>query len=180
MVLRGAVAPLRVILRAEIQLFVCAVFHLPQLRGHDIFKNKVGRVQNLPAGAEVLRQKDFPFLPLPRVGMVLEGGVFPQENGGVRQPEAIDGLLHVSHGEKVPSPVGHCLKNVVLDLVGILILVHQNLHIAGGNLLPQFRGRSVLPCQKLQRQMLLIGKVRLIQPQLFLPVAPGKLPRQLQ
>ena len=110
--------------------------------------------------------------------MKFEGGVFPQEDGGICQPEPIDGLLHIAHGEQIFPLPGNCLKNVVLDLVGILILVHEDFPVAGGDLLPQLRGVAVLIRQQLQRQMLLIGEICRIQPQLFFSVALRKFRRQ--
>ena len=103
--------------------------------------------------------------------MGLESGVFSQENGGVRQSEAVDGLLHVSHGEQILPFSGNRPKNVVLHLVGILIFVHQNLSVAGGDLSAQLRGLAVLFRQQREGQMLLIRKIRPVQPQLFRAVA---------
>ena len=50
-----------------------------------------------------------------------------QKNTRVGQAEAIDALLDIANSEKVFSFTRNCVKNAVLHLVGVLILVHQNI-----------------------------------------------------
>ena len=64
---------------------------------------------------------------------------------GSARAEAVDALLHVPHGEEVLPVPGHRLEDGVLDLVGVLVLVHQDLPVPGRHLLPQLRGGAVGP-----------------------------------
>ena len=68
--------------------------------GHHVAEDEVGPVQHLRAGAEVVRQQHL--APLAGDGLLGLGPalVFVQEDGGLGQPEAVDGLLHVPHHEK--------------------------------------------------------------------------------
>ena len=162
--LRLAVVPLRVVFRPEVERFVLTVVHLPHLPGEDVGEDKVCSVQDLPPGAEVAGQEDLPLLAVGGLLPGLEPLVFSQENGGIRQAEAVDALLHVPHGEEVLPVPGHRPENGVLDLVGVLVLVHQDLHIPSRHLLPQLRGGAVGPRQQPQGQVLLVGEVGSVQP----------------
>ena len=112
--------------------------------------------------------------------MGLEGGVLPQEDGGVRQAEAVDALLHVANGEEVLAVPGDSPEDGVLDLIGVLVLVHQNLGVTGGNLLAQVRGSAIRLDQEGQGQVLLVREVGGVQPELFRPEGRGKARRQIQ
>ena len=63
----------------------------------------------------------------------MDSWIFLQKNSGVRQAEAVDGLLHVPHGEEAASPLGDRLEDAVLDLVGILVLVYHHLKVSPGD-----------------------------------------------
>ena len=176
----GAICPGRVVVRAKVQGRVPVVDKLPHFHGENILKHKVGGVQNLLAGPEISREDNLPLLPLPGLGVGLEGGVFPEKNGGVRQTEAVDALLHIPHGKEVVPPLGDGPENGVLNLVGVLVLVHQNFRVPGGDLFAQLRGASVGPDQEGEGQMLLVGEVRGVQPEFLPAVNLGKLRRQVQ
>ena len=105
MELRIRVAALRIACGPVVQSFLRPVVHLPHLPGHDAAKHKVGSRKHLPPGAEVLAQQHLSWLPLLRLLCRSVGQIFLQKNGGVRQPEPIDALLHIPHGEQVlPVP----------------------------------------------------------------------------
>ena len=178
--LRLAVRPGGIVGRAEVEGGVLVVPQLPHLRGENVFKEKVGGVQNLLAGAEVLREDDLPVLAVQGLCVGLEGRVLGQEDGGVRQTEAVDALLYVPYGEEVFARLGHRLEDGVLDLVGVLVFVHQDFGVSGGDLLPQLRGAAVRGDQKGQGQVLLIGEIGGVEPELLRPEGGGKGRRQIQ
>ena len=73
-----------------------------------------------------MTEEDFPALPglcLLRRGI---GSVFLQENLRVRQAEAVDGLLHVSHQEAILFFFRQRRENRVLHPVGILVFIHHD------------------------------------------------------
>ena len=94
-----------------------------------------------------------------------------QKDARVCQSEAIDALLHVADREKVFSFTGYRVKNAVLHLVGVLILVHHDLAVARADEACKLRRCAVLPDEKADRLVLLVGKVRGVPPPLFLVVA---------
>ena len=55
--------------------------------------------------------------------------IFIHKKFGACKPEPIDALLHIPHGEQVPALSGDGLKDTVLHLVGVLILVHQQIFV---------------------------------------------------
>lgn len=172
-----AIHPLRVIRRPEVEGLVLAVVHLPHLHRQNVGEDEVGALQNLPPGAEVAGQQDLPLLSVSRLLPGLEPVVFSQENGGIRQAKAVDALLHVPHSEDVLPVFGHRLEDGVLDLVGVLVLVHQDLPVSGRHLLPQLCGGTAGTHQQAQGQVLLVGEVGSVQPQLLLPVPLRKVLR---
>ena len=172
-----AIHPLRVIRRPEVEGLVLAVVHLPHLHRQNVGEDEVGALQNLPPGAEVAGQQDLPLLSVSRLLPGLEPVVFSQENGGIRQAKAVDALLHVPHSEDVLPVFGHRPEDGVLDLVGVLVLVHQDLPVSGRHLLPQLCGGTAGTHQQAQGQVLLVGEVGSVQPQLLLPVPLRKVLR---
>ena len=167
---RIAVCPGRIIGRAEMEGFLLPVFHLPHVHRQDAGEDKVGCVQNLLPGAEVPGQQDFPFLPIRSSFSRCKALILVKENGGIRQPEAVDALLYVPHSKEVLSLAGHRPEDGVLHLVGILILVHQNFPVAARHLTAQRSGAAIPGHQQFQRQMLLIGEIGAVHPQLFPPI----------
>ena len=177
---RLAVLPGRVVLRAKVEGLVLTVFHLPHVRRQDVGEDEIGRVQNLSPRAEVFGQQNFAFLPFHRIFSRCEAAVLVKKNRRVRQPEPVNTLLYVPYGKEVFAFTGHRPENGVLHLVGVLILVHQDLPVAARHLTAQFRRRAVPLHQQAKGQMLLIGEVGAVHPQLFRPVSVGKVCRQLQ
>lgn len=103
------------------------VFQASHRGGHGTAEDVVGGLQNLPAGAEILRQEDLPSLTWICLPCRDKFPVFFQENAGVRQTEAINGLFHVAHQEAIAPLPGQSFKNPVLDLIGVLVFIHHHL-----------------------------------------------------
>ena len=82
---------------AGIEGLIPGVVHLAELRGHHVSEEEIGSLQHLGPGAEIPCQKDAPGLALRRLTRRAERAVLLQEDGGVGQSEAIDGLFHVPH-----------------------------------------------------------------------------------
>ena len=140
------------------QGLVLIVVQLSHGLGHDVAEDKIGTVQHLRARAEVGRQRDGAPLPFLRG---LPGGkatVLVQEDGGVCQAEAVDGLLHISHQKQV-VPLGQGVKNGVLHSVGVLVLVHHDLHIPLAPLQGQGRGVPLPVGEEGGGEVLSVGKV---------------------
>ncbi len=152
----AAVGPVR---RAGVQGLVVGVVHLAEGGGHEIAEQEVGPLQHLGPGAEVLGENQPPGLPLRRAGVVGPGPVLAQEDGGVGQAEAVDGLLHVPHQKEVGAVPGQGGEDGILHLVGVLVLVHHDLVVPGRPLAGQLGGGTVLPHQQPHRHVLQIGKV---------------------
>ena len=153
------VAAVGLVRRAGVQGLVVGVVHLAEGGGHEVAEQEVGPLQHLGPGAEVFGQNQPPGLPLRRAGVVRPGPVLAQEDGGVGQAEAVDGLLHVPHQKEVGAVPGQGGKDGVLYLVGVLILVHHDLIVPGRPLAGQIGGGTVLPHQQPHRHVLQIGKV---------------------
>ena len=170
MKLCGAVDASRVILRPKVEGLILSVGHFSHFRGEDVFKNEVGGIQDLLPGAEVFGKQYLPLLPFYRLLIGFKAVIFSQENGGVCQAEAVDTLLHIAYSKNILSVSGNRPEDGVLYLVGILILVHQDLLIPGGDLLTKLGRLAVRPHQQLQSKVLLVGKVRSVHAQLLLAV----------
>ncbi len=129
MELRQTVLPGRQIGRAEVQPLRLTVLHLPHLPAHDGGEYKVGSVQYLLPGTEILAEEDSARLPLLRLRRIWIPAVLLQKDGGVRQAEAVDGLFYIAYGEKAASAAGKSIKDAVLHLIGILVLIHHHLQV---------------------------------------------------
>ena len=116
--------------RAE--FFRLAVPELQALALHAERKHVVCCCEHLAPGAEIIRQQNLAWLRVLRFFIGAIALVFLQENSGVRQPEAVNGLLHVADQEPVLSVFGHGLKDALLHLVGVLVLIDQNLAVLLG------------------------------------------------
>ena len=169
-----------IVRRAEVQLLLIGVVHLPHFLGHDVRKDEVSGLQHLPAGSEVAAEHHAAGLPLLGIRRVGELPVLTHKDGGVRQPEPVDALLHIAHGEQVPPCAGDSPENTVLHLVGILILVHHDLLIPLGHLPRQIRWFIVLTAQQRHGVVLLVGEIHGIAPHLLRLVALGEPLRQTQ
>ena len=153
------VAAVGLVLRAGVQGLVVGVVHLAEGGGHEVAEQEVGPLQHLGPGAEVFGQNQPPGLPLRRAGVVRPGPVLAQEDGGVGQAEAVDGLLHVPHQKEVGSVLRQSGEDGVLHLVGVLVLVHHDLVVPGRPLAGQLGGGTVFPHQELHRHVLQIREV---------------------
>ena len=116
--------------RAE--LFRLAITELERFSLHAERKHIVCRCKHLAPGAEIIRQQNLARLRVLRLFIGSIAFVFLQEDTGVRQPEAVNGLLHVADQEPVLSVFGHGLKDALLHLVGVLVLIDQNLAVLLG------------------------------------------------
>ena len=155
------------------------VIQLPQLLGHDGGEELVYRPKDAPVGAEILRQQD---ALAPAGGRIVGiAVVFSQEKAGVRQAEAVDGLLHVPHhGDVLPS-VADGEEDAVLHPVAVLVFVHQDLVEAAAQLPSQGGGSpTILLRQQLQGQMLQVGEIQRAPPPLFGGVGIREIPHQGQ
>ena len=164
---RLTVLPRRQIGRAEVQLLRLAVVNVPHLPAHHIGKDEIGRIQDRGAGAEILAEQNSPGLPLRRLGGIRKNPILCQKDGWIRQAEAINGLLHISHCEKTAAIFGNSVKNAVLNLVSVLVFVHHHLAVTGGDGFRQRRGAPLLTQQQAHSVVLLVGKVGCIPPQLL-------------
>ena len=170
--LRLAVLPGRQEGGAEVEPLPFPVVHLPHFPGHDGLKDEVHPVQHRLAGAEVLAEEDLPGLALLRLVRQGIGLVLLQEDGRVRQAEAVDGLLHVPHGEEGPPAVGDGGEDAVLHLVGVLVLVHHHLPVPLGHGVGQLGGGPVLSQEEADGVVLLVCEIRGVPPQLLPAAGP--------
>ena len=92
--------------------------------GHQPFKDCGGEVQHAPVRTKIpgQGQKHAPFAPA-------VAPVFFQKQAGLRLAEAINGLLHVSHHEKIVPP-GDPGENGLLNVGRVLIFVHKHIGIS--------------------------------------------------
>ena len=102
---------------------------LQALALHAERKHIVCRCKHLAPGAEVIGEQDLARLRVLRLFIGSIAFVFLQENSGVCQSEAVNRLLHVADQEPVLSVFGHGLKDALLHLVGVLILIDQDLAV---------------------------------------------------
>ena len=93
---------------------------------HTVGKHIVDRLDHLRTRAEIGAEKDLP----PFTGLCfLHGAIIPvffQKDSGICQPELINGLLHIAHQKAIVPFGGQCLKNCVLDTVGVLVFIHHD------------------------------------------------------
>ena len=158
----------RLILRA---LIFPETHRLPALlRGPETFflpsrivaDDGIGRVQYALSGAIVLLQLDHP-----RAGIVfLEG----QDVLQICAAEGIDALVIVSHHADVPVAVCQLVHQLELNVVGVLVLIHQNITEA---LLIVLQHLRCLLKQRhgLQQQVIKVQRIVRLQLLLVLPVA---------
>ena len=163
-----------IVRRGKAQRGGIVIRHVSQRPGHAGAKHRVGGIDDLPAGAEVLPQQDAPGLALGGPVIVQVVPVFFVENLRVRQAEAVDGLLDVAHHEQVLPAPGQGAEDRVLHAADVLELVHHDLGIArrqaqgqlGGTILfiGQKRRGLVLQVREVhQRGALLVGGVLLVE-----------------
>ena len=163
-----------------IEPLVIGIVQLAERGGHNIFKNKVYTLQHRGPGAEIIGQDDLAGFAVLCILILLEPQVLAQEDGGVRQPETVDGLLDVAHLKEACPAAADGAKDGVLHLVGVLIFIHHDLRVALLPPLSQLVGSALLIGEQLQSQMLQIGKVHQISAALLPAVHLVKIRRQLQ
>ena len=124
--LQGVVLPLRERGSGD-QGLVVGVVQLAEFRGHNVPEQVVAPQKHLGPGAEI--PGEHPLSGLSLLCLVPDGkaSVLVQEDGGIGQTEAVNGLLHVAHLKKLTAALGDGGEDGVLHLVGILVLVHQHL-----------------------------------------------------
>ena len=157
--LQGVVPTLRELCSGH-QGLVVGVVQLAQLGGHNVPKQVVAPLQHLGSGAEIAGQHPLAWLPL--LGLVSgdKAAVLVQEDGGVGQSEAVDGLLYVAHlkeGATTPRDGG---KDGILHLVGVLVLVHHYLLKAFSPHFGQSGGLSRGLHQEFDGKVLQVGEIQ--------------------
>ena len=123
----------------------------------------IDRFDDLRAGAEIGRQQDLPALPCRRFRHGGIAVIFFQKDTGVRQSELVDGLLDVADHETIAPVAGESPEDGILDLVGVLILVHHDLPEAaaqlGGGCRRDSLALNVSAPQQVQHQVLQVREV---------------------
>ena len=157
--LQGVVPTLRELCSGH-QGLVVGVVQLAQLGGHNVPEQIVAPLQHLLAGAEIPGQH--PLAGLPLLGFVSgdKAAVLVQEDGGVGQSEAVDGLFHVAHLKEGAALSGDGGKDGVLHLVGVLVLVHHHLFKARAPHLSQSGGLSRGLHQEFDGKVLQVGEIQ--------------------
>ena len=143
-------------------------------------ENEVRSFQHLRPGPEIAGEQYLAGLAWGSSIRVAIALVFLQEYLRLCQAEAIDALLDVAHSKKVPPFTGNSGENAVLNLVGVLVLVHHDLHIALCDLPGQLRGAAVGGQEQLHGVVLLVGEIRYVAAHLLLLQGTDKLRRQVQ
>ena len=139
-----------------------------------VLDDGVGGIQNVLGGAVVLFQSDHPCV------LVLLFKI--QDILNVGPPETVDGLVIVTHHAEVPVSPGQQAGEKILQVVGVLILVHQHIPelflvvVQHLRFLLQQRDGVVNDVVKVQgvggAELLLIGGVDLGDPGIF-PIVCG-------
>ena len=96
---------------------------------HAAGEHLIDGLHNFSAGAEIVAEEHPP--PLSRLGLGRRAVsvVLIQEDPRIRQPELIDGLLHIPHQKTILLFPGDAAENGILDGVGVLVFVHQHLPV---------------------------------------------------
>ena len=149
--------------QALVQGFVRAVFQSAHPLAHAGAEHMIDRLDDLRAGAEIGRQQDLPALPCRRLRHGGIAVIFFQKDTGVRQSELVDGLLDIADHEAVAPVAGEGPEDGVLNLVGVLVLVHHDLLEAAAQFGGGRRGDPLalnIPSpQQIQHQMFKVRKV---------------------
>ena len=144
-----------------LQHFRTGIVKSSHFRAHTGSEHIVYRSNHLAAGPEIPAEQHLSALP---GGSLVRRDIIPvffQENPRIRQTKLIDGLLHVPHQKAVLPLFRQRHENSVLDAVGVLILVHQDLPEPSGD----FRCRSgwaapVFSQQQIQRPVFQVAEVQ--------------------
>ena len=163
-----------------LELRVLVIVKLPELAGHDVFEHEIRRVKDAAPGAEILLQQDAPCLAGLRGLRGGEAVVFFQKDRRVREPEAIDRLLHVSDEEEVRFRAGHGAEDEILHLAHVLVFVYHDLAEALGHAPRQSRGRAAFIGEDPRREMLQVRVVHEGAALLFFLIGIAEFERQPQ
>ena len=135
------------------------VIHVAEGLGHQPGKHGVAQREHLGTGAEIFVEGQ-----LDRSGFnackVFGLFVAVEKNGRLRQSEPVDALLHIAHEKGLILRLAQRPEDAFLNLVGVLIFVHQHLPQLTLQLQGQIGGRAVGLHQQFQGQMLQIAEVQ--------------------
>ena len=128
--------------------FLFSVIQSANLRAHTGPKDIVHPGDHLGAGTEVVAQQHLPAFSRSslRNGLILM--VFFQEDPRIRQTELIDGLFHVANQKTVIPLFRQRAEDGILDPVGVLIFIHQDLPVAAADLSRSCCGIAPGPSQQ--------------------------------
>ena len=145
---------------AGAQTLSLAVVQLAAVAVHDKGKDVVHGGEDRLSGTEIIGEQDLARLAGGGLGGVAVGAVFCEEKVGIGQTEAVDGLLDVADEEEILAVLGDGLENRLLNGVGILVFVDQDLAERGGKL-PRTGGwlAGITVGQEADRLMLEVGKI---------------------
>ena len=149
------------IIHAKVQRLAVGVFQIAYGLTHDRRKQIVARIEHRRARAEVLPQHHAARCAVRHLIHIGKSTVFLQENGRVRQTEAINTLFDITNKEQIALLLRQRAENRVLHSVCVLIFVHRDLSILLTERARKRRGlRPVV--QQAHRKMLQIVEVRRI------------------
>ena len=153
------------------------IVQLAQPPRHDAAENGVHRRHHLRPRAEVVAEEDAPRHALGRGGVGI-AEVFFQEDRGVGQAEAVDGLLHVAHHEEIAPLAGDGADDEVLHAGDVLVLVHHHAVEAARYLARGARGAAIGVSQQAGGHVLQVRVVHQRAAALFRRVAPVEVQQQ--
>ena len=142
------------------ECLIQSIVHLSKFPRHQAAEKKIGTLQHLGTGTEILSEEDPSRFPVRRLVSRLKTPVLSQKYGGIGQPETIDGLLDIPHHKEFFPLLGHCLKNGVLDFIGILVLVDHYLCKTARYYFRQLRGLPCIIPQQLNSHMLQVREIQ--------------------
>ena len=146
------------------QSLLLRVVQIAHPLAHAAVEDIVGGCEHRAAGAEIAAEEDLPSPALLRLFGGIIVFVFVQENVRIRQPEPVDGLLHVTDHEAVVLFHGQGGEDGILHLVGVLVFIHQNLPEPPA-LFPRRSGGDDRQCmclsdEQIQAPVLQIGEIQ--------------------
>ena len=147
----------------RVQGRVVVIGNLGSAAAHGAGKHAVDGSQDIAARTEIAAQQD-----AARNGLLFAAKllIFAQKQRGIGQPEAINGLLDVTHHEQTVVFIVHAADDGLLDGRHILILIDKDRIVAIGHALPHLR-----VIQRLEGQMLQIAIIQQVFLLLVLRIA---------
>ena len=138
---------------------------------HGMGKHLIHRLKHVGIRAEILLQQNLAAGRVRGKGICL---ILAQKQGGIRQPEAINALLHIAdHEQQVLLPLMQGLQNGLLNAGHILILIDKQRVKVPGHL-----GAYVRMGQGLEGEMLQIAVIQIVFLLLEGKIAPMQPPGQ--